>query len=266
MKLSTKVAIEAAEKAGKMLSKLVLKNQHERIKEKKFSMDIVTDSDLQAEKLITQIIHHYFPAHDLLSEETRNKTDPRRNKHLWIVDPIDGTIAFASNLPFYSVSISYFVDQEPESSALFLASTQEVLWAEKGKGAYIGRRKLYVNDKPLDQCVIAFDASFRKRKVAMYKLAPALSLGIRFLQMTSGEAGNLGLVARGNLQGLICVYPDIWDYAAGLHIVGESGGIITDFRGKPYRMFTSAGHVASTKSAHPFIIEHTQQVAKYFMR
>lgn len=266
MKVTTKIAIEAAEQAGKLINQLALKNQHERIKEKEFPMDIVTDSDVQSEKLITQIIHRYFPAHGILSEETSTKVDHKRHKYLWIVDPIDGTIAFASGLPFYSVSISYFVDQEPASSALYLASTQEVLWAETGKGAYIDRRKLYVQDKPVEQCVIAFDASLRKRKVAMYKLAPALSLGIRFLQMTSGEAGNLGLVARGNLQGLVCVYPDIWDYAAGVHIVREAGGIITDFRGRPYSMFTSAGHVAATKSAHSFIIGHTQKVANYFMR
>lgn len=266
MEETTKIAIESAEKAGKLLTQLIHRKQHERIKEMEFPMDIVTDSDVQTEKLITQIIHRHFPTHAILSEETSNHVDSKEHKHLWIVDPIDGTIAFASGLPFYSVSISYFVDQKPASSALYLASTQEVLWAETGKGAYIGRRKLYVQDKPVEQCVVAFDASFRKRKVAMYKLAPGMSLGIRFLQMTSGEAGNLGLVARGNLQGLVCVYPDIWDYAAGLHLVAEAGGLITDFRGKPYSMFTSAGHVAATKSVHPFIIEHTQKVADYFMR
>lgn len=265
MRKTTKVAIETAEEAGKLLKQLVQHKQRERIKESKFPMDIVTDSDVQSEKLITSLIHRHFPSHGILSEETSNHVDPNTHKHLWIIDPIDGTIAFASGLPFYSVSISYFVDQKPISSALYLALTQEVLWAETGKGAYIGRRRLHVHDKSVEQCVIALDVSFRKRKAAMYKLAPGLSMGIRSLQMTSGEAGNLGLVARGNLQGLVCVYPDIWDYAAGLHLAAEAGGIITDFLGNPYHMFTSAGHVAATKSAHLHIIKHTQKVAHYFM-
>lgn len=265
MEKTTKAAVELAEEAGELLTRLVHRKQHERIKETEFPMDIVTDSDVQTERLITRAINRRFPNHGILSEETNTQVNPKEYRHLWIIDPIDGTIAFASGLPFYSVSISYFVDQEPVSSALYLASTQEVLWAQTGKGAYIGRRRLHVHDKPVEGCVVAFDASFRKRKIAMYKLAPAMSLGIRFLQMTSGEAGNLGLVARGNLQGLVCVYPDIWDYAAGLHLVAEAGGIITDFRGKPYHMFTSAGHVAATKSVHPHIVEQTQKVAHYFM-
>lgn len=266
MTKTTKVAIEAATTAAKFLEPLVNKKQLVTIKDVAMTADIVTESDVKVENLIQGIIQRRFPDHGILSEETSNDIDPKKHKHLWIVDPIDGTIAFAAGLPFWSISISYFVDQKPVSSALYLASTKEVLWAETGSGAFVGKRRLFVQNLPWKDSVIAFDAGNHKRKIAMKKLAPNLALGVRFLHMTSGEAGNLGLVARGNLQALVCVHPRIWDFAAGLHLVEEAGGIVTDFRGKPYYWFSRAGHIASAPSIAPEIINHTQKIANYFLQ
>jgi len=265
MKQTTNVAIEAASTAGNLLKRLALKTQHARIKDKGAPANIVTESDLEIENLIKDIIHKNFPDHAILSEETASNVDPQKHAHLWIIDPIDGTVAFAAGLPFYSVSISYFYHQEPISSALYLASTNEILWAETGVGAYVGKRRLFVKDLPWEKCVIALDQGIRSRKINMEKLAPDLSFGIRTLVMTPGEANNLGLVARGNLQGLLCSRPHIWDYAAGIHLVREAGGTVTDYVGAPYPWFSNSGHIAATKTALPHILEYTQKVAKYLL-
>lgn len=264
MDKTTIIAIESANKAGKLLERLVSEKQKERIKEVGVSADIVTQSDLLSEKLIIDLIHKNFPSHGILSEETSSDVDPKKHKHLWIVDPIDGTIAFAAGLPFWSVSISYFINQEPVSSALYLVSTKEVLWAETGKGAFVENRQLHVRDLPWEKSVIALDQGIRTRTINMTKLAPNLS-GCRSLVMTPGEAGNLGLVARGNLQGLICSHPNIYDCAAGIHLVKEAGGIVTNYVGNPYPWFTRSGHVAAAPTAHHHIIEHARKVAKYFL-
>lgn len=258
MKETTKIAIEAAEKAGKLLTQLVRQKQRERVKEQEFPMDIVTDSDIQSEKLITNIIHRHFSSHGILSEETNKHVYPKKHKHLWIIDPIDGTIAFASGLPFYSVSIAYCIAGELISSALYLASTKEVLWAETGKGAFIKTKQIKVKDLPWKKSVIALDPGNMWRKKALTIIAPPLSNGIRFLQITSGEAGNLGLLARGNIQGLVCVKPDVWDYAAGIHLVKEAGGVISDLKGKPYKMFSTLGHVAAAPTVHKEILRYTK--------
>lgn len=261
---TTKVAIEAETQAAKLLERLVRKKQQETVKEAGMHADIVTGSDVLSEKLIISLIQKSFPSHGILSEETSKYTDPKKHKHLWIIDPIDGTIAFAAGLPFWSISISYFVDQEPVSSALYLASTREVLWAETGKGAFVGKRQLSVRDLPWEKSVIALDQGIRTRQINMEKIAPNLS-GCRSLVMTPGEAGNLGLVARGNLQGLLCSHPSIWDYAAGIHLVKEAGGVVTDYAGNPYQWFSRSGHVAATPKTHPYIIEQTQKITKHFM-
>lgn len=262
---TTRIAIELAEKSGKLLNKLIHAKLRVRNPEPEWPMSIITNADDEVEVFITRSIHRYFPSHDFYSPTLYTSADQIKQKHLWIIDPIDGTKAFINGLPHYAVSISYFVDQEPVSSALYLASTNEVLWAETKKGAFIGRKRIHVVDKPVEQSMVALDPSNRKRKIAMKKLAPGLSLKVRFLTMTSGGGANLGLVARGNLQGLVFCYPDVTDFAAGLHLVKEANGIITDFRGKPYPWFTESGHIAATKSVLPYILQYTRKAAKYFM-
>ena len=129
---------------------------------------------------------------------------------------------------------------------------------ETGKGAYIGTKQIRVKDLPWKKSVIALDPGHMWRKKAMTIIAPPLSNGIRFLQITSGEASNLGLVARGNIQGLVCVKPDVWDYAAGIHLVKEAGGIVSDLKGKPYKMFSMKGHVVAAPSVHKEILRYTK--------
>lgn len=261
---STKVAINTAKKATELLKRLVDKKQDIKIKEAGIHADIVTKSDIAAEKLIIEEIRKYFPSHGILSEETSPRIDPKKHKHLWIIDPIDGTIVFAAGLPFYSISISYFVNQEPVSSALYLAATDEILWCETKKGAYVGKKRIFIHDLPIEKSVIALDQGVRTRKLTMSTIAPTLPLSIRALLMIPGEAGNLGLVARGNIQGLLCSHPQIWDYAAGIHLVKEAGGIVSDYAGNPYPWFTRAGHIACTPSVHSYLLEHAQKLAKNF--
>lgn len=263
MDKTTKVAIEAATQAGQLLRRLV-KQSHEE-KTKGHSADIVTEADIASNNLIARIIHRYYPHHAILSEETSPNLDPKKYKDLWIVDPIDGTITFAAGLPFYTVSVAYACDGNVISGALYMADTGEVLWAQKGMGAHSGETKLHVRPLPWEKCVIGFDQSIRKRKVAMEKLAPPLSVKVRFLHMSAGSAYMVGQVAKGNLQGMLNVYPSVWDFAAGLLIVREAGGLVTDFLGRDYPLFTQAGHIAAAPTVLPHILKHTRKVARFFL-
>lgn len=258
MKISTRVAIRAARVAGAFLKKRIVLPKKESYKYTDTGVDLVTDADTGSEHLIKKIISISFPDHAILSEETRRSFNPQKQSNLWIVDPLDGTIAFASGLPFYSVSICYVKNGHPVSSALYVASYNKVFWAEKGIGAFQGRVPMRVRDLAWEQSVIALDPGNARRKDALLSLAPSLSEHIRFLQITPGESGNLGLVALGRIQGLISVFPDIWDYAAGIHIAQEAGAVTSDLQGNPYSLFSDTGHVVSTPQIHKRIIEHTK--------
>lgn len=265
MKTITETAIAVVETTAEYLKKSINRKHRETRKRGGTFHAVDTESDHIAEERITNVILRSYPTHAILSEETSSKVNWKREKHLWVVDPIDGTKGFAAGLLTYSVSVSYLYEHELVSSALYLASTDEILWTETRKGAYIGRKQLHVDDRSVKRAMLALDPSNKKREIAMRQLAPDLSLGVRFLQMTSGGAGPLGLIARGNLQGLVFVYPSIWDYSAGVHLVMEAGGLITDFQGKPYQLFSRAGIVACTKSVQPYILRRTRKVAKYFV-
>lgn len=264
MNKTTLVAIEAVTKAGKFLSRRVLEKQTERIKERNVPADIVTESDLTSEKLILDIIHKNFPTHAILSEETSKNTRPTKHTDLWIIDPIDGTISFAAGLPYYTVSVAYAREGVVVSSALFMAQTNETLWAQTGKGAFSGTKRLHVNELPWEKSIIGFDPGIRKRKIAYERLASHLSSGIRWLFSSAGSAYMLGLVAKGNFQGMVSVFTSSWDYAAGVHIIRESGGVVTDFSGRQFPQFTESGYVACTPNILPDILKHTKKLAKYF--
>ncbi len=261
----TQVATEAASQTGKYLASAIRRPHRETVKEEGVHPDIVTEVDIRSEKLIIQIIHRSFPADAILSEETSPTIDPKKHARLWIVDPIDGTISFAAGLPFYTVSVAYAVDGEVVSGALYMADTKEILWAEKGKGAFAGKKPIRVKDLPWEKSIIGFDQSIRKRKLAMFKLAPPLSLEVRFLHMSAGEAYMLGQVAKGNFQGMLAIYPSVWDFAAGIHIIREAGGVVTDFLGRDYPLFTESGHIACAPKVLPHVLKHTRKVAKYFI-
>lgn len=265
MELPTRLAIDLATKAGSRLKEGMKSPKETRGKEAGVHADVVTAFDVSIEEEIIAGIRAQFPDHAILSEETNGSVDPLAHDRLWIIDPIDGTISFASGLPLYSVSIAYFENQKPRSSALYLASMDEVLWAETGLGAYSDETKLTVRDLPPEESVIALDQGVRTRKVTMAGLAPTLALGIRALLMIPGEAGNLGLVARGNIQGLVCAHPQVWDFAAGMHLAQEAGAKVTDFAGNPYSWFERKGHIVATERVLPYILEHAKGVAPHFV-
>ncbi|MBY0110522.1 inositol monophosphatase family protein [Patescibacteria group bacterium] len=265
MELTTRAAIDIATEAGRMLKEMGYVPHDSSRKEALVHADIVTAHDIAIETYILNEIRTRFPTHAILSEETQSTTDPKTSPHVWIVDPIDGTISFASGLPLYSVSISYFENQKPRSSALYLASTNEVLWCETGGGAYVGDTNIHVRDLPPEEAVIALDHGVRTREITMKELAPNISLGIRALLMTPGEAGNIGLVARGNIQGLLCSHPQVWDFAAGMHIALEAGAVVTDYAGNAYDdWFARKGHIICTKSVLPYLLSHTKKVAHHY--
>lgn len=264
MELTTRLAIDLAAAAGSELKDGMTSPKDAARKEAGVHADVVTEYDVRIEQSIIAGIRAQFPTHTILSEETNVDVDPLAHDHLWIIDPIDGTISFASGLPLYAVSVAYFEHQKPKSSALYLAATDEVLWAEAGSGAFNRNGALRVRDLPPAEAVIALDQGVRTREITMAGVAPTIALGIRALLMTPGEAGNLGLVARGNIQGLICAHPQIWDFAAGMHLALEAGAVVTDFAGNPYSWFERKGHIVATQSVLPYIVEHTKGVASHF--
>lgn len=220
--------MEAAESAGRILLRQVGRPRAVRLKSIK---DPVTAADLASERRIRRLLHARFPRIGFLGEEGGVTSGPDGR---WIVDPLDGTVAFVAGLPFFSVLIALERQGRLESSVTYLPALQECFVAERGRGAWLNGRPIRVSPRRrLLECVIAFwpdDAVWKSRPLR--ERIAALALRVRNLRIF-GAGYALANVAAGRLDGYWeqSAYP--WDLAAGALLVQEAGGRVTDARGGP---------------------------------
>ncbi|MBT7903171.1 inositol monophosphatase [Candidatus Woesearchaeota archaeon] len=230
-----KVAIKAARAAGK----IILKNYGCATFEFKNDDSLVSNADKASEKKIKQIILKEFPDHGFCGEEfgcTNLSSD-----HVWFIDPIDGTTNYKIQLPYFNVSIGLVVNNESVVAVVFNPYTKEMFCAEKGKGAELNGKPIRVSRaKTLKGTVL--DLGHRKthketrEAVNIYSDLIKHKLRIRRLGSAALE---LAYVGAGRLDGCIMHGINSWDIAAGLLIVTESGGSVSDFKGKSATVNTS---------------------------
>src|SRR5579871_651218 len=149
----TFVAIQAALSAGTLLRQGFYTKFE--IGSKEGRLNLVTEYDRLSEKNIISCIMDHFPHHAILAEESG---DIRKGKSpvTWIIDPLDGTVNFARNIPMFSVSIAAAVEKKIVSGVIYQPITQELFIAEKGKGAYLNGKKLSVSStNHVDNAVMA---------------------------------------------------------------------------------------------------------------
>lgn len=225
-----KVAKQAALKAGKIIQKY--SNQFgEKIIKNRDSSNFVTKADLESEKTIVEIISNVFPDHTIIAEEGGGIN--KGSEYVWMVDPLDGTITFTQNIPFFTVSIGLLRGGKPILGVVNHISFKNLYWAESGKGAYLNDKKIQVSsrkDLEATVCVLGFGhRQKRQQKLDLYinKLITKIGFPYEF----GSAAVTAALVAHGMLDLYVGgAYP--WDFAAGSVIVTEAGGRVTDLKGR----------------------------------
>lgn len=278
------VAREAAERAGEFLKRNITKARI--VGEKSGAVDIVTDADIEAQKMIVSLVRKNFPNHGILAEESEQDLRTLSNgipnppaggrddnwfsaschaedDYLWAIDPIDGTSAYSIGLPTYSSSIALLKERKPIVGAIYLALIDEVVLAEKEKGVFTGKKKLFVSTKTnLRQAAVGFDPAYFNREIGM-RIASSLSDEILILPMLWSQATALALVAKGVLDGYIqCGNPKVWDVAAGKLLVEEAGGVVTTFSGESLDIFNVNGYVAGNPSIHQQLLKFVGRSVK----
>ncbi|MCL5784977.1 MAG: inositol monophosphatase [Patescibacteria group bacterium] len=217
--------------------------------------NFATQADLEAEKIITSILTKEFPTHDIIAEE--NGQNNRGSEYTWVIDPLDGTISFATDMPFFVVSIALLEQMKPVLGVIYWVTEDKMYVAQKGKGAFMNDQKIKVSlvDK-LQNAVMAVDfghANSRKRKVDTYMVP--LMYRTLYQYALCATALHLTFVAQGMLDG----FPNdanIWDVAAGVLLVEEAGGKVTDLEGnEPDWSKKRLDIVASNGLIHEQILE-----------
>lgn len=226
-------AILAAKEAGAVHKKYF--NQGVAIKTKTTSFDLVTVADIEAEKAVVSVIKGRFPGHNFVAEE--HKYENTGSEYTWIIDPLDGTSNFVYGLPIFCVSIALAKNNQVIAGVVYDPARDELFSAEKGKGAFLNRRKIAVSsmDKLTEALLITGFYYDRGNDMVenLEKIRRFLSYPIIGLRRLGAAALDLCYVASGRASGYWEYNLNPWDFAAGELIVEEAGGKVTGRHGEP---------------------------------
>lgn len=262
-KSHTAVAINAAAKVGEWIkSKL---GTVKELNTKYSAQDLVTEVDKGAEQMIRKLILTHFPDHAILGEEGVQPgpeasalalQETLKEEYVWIVDPLDGTTNYVHGFPFYSISIALAHKGEIIVGVIYDPSRDELFVAEKGKGAYVhGAPTAVSGEITLETSLLATGFSPDQKFALPINMAGLQHLApqVRSIRSGGSAALHMAYVAAGRLTGFWEIGLNAWDLAAGVLLVTESGGTVSDTTGRPYEL--SVRHVVATNGAI-----HTQLV------
>ena len=208
-------------------------------------LDLVTEADKEAEEAVVRILHRAFPDHAILSEEGGGIEQP--SQHRWIIDPLDGTTNFAHAYPHCCVSIGYERRGRVELGVIFDALRNELFVARRGQGATLNRRPISVSRAAaLNTALLAtgfpYDRSARRRFYLTFW--EAMMTRVHGVRRTGSAALDLAWVACGRMDGFWEFGLKPWDIAAGLLLVQEAGGKVTNMDGT--KLSLTAGRIVAT--------------------
>lgn len=221
----------------------------------------VTEADHAADKAIMAVIKEQFPDHIILSEEAGELV--QESSYKWIIDPIDGTINFSKGIPLNCVSIGIEHNGEMIMGAVYNPHMNELFFAEKGKGAMLNEKRIYVSsetDFVKSLLVTGFPYTYLdipNGPLQVFERLVRTGISVRRL---GAAAIDLCWVACGRLDGFFEHKLEAWDSAAGYIIVEEAGGRVTDLKGNKYSPYQH-GIVATNEKIHNELLKwiHNEQ-------
>lgn len=230
-----KTTLLKAVEAGAKELKHYFNNPNLKISNKEGINNWVTEADHAAEKAIIDSIKEQYPHHFILSEEVGEISTDSDTK--WIIDPIDGTINFASGIPICCVSIGVEKNGEMILGAVYNPFMDEMFIGEKGKGATLNDKKINVSTKKevLHSCLVTgFPYTYLDIENGPLQIFEKLIRKGVPVRRLGSAAIDLCWVAAGRFDGFYEHKLMAWDSAAGYLIVEEAGGKVTDMRGNKY--------------------------------
>jgi histidinol-phosphatase len=250
MELSAELraALDAAARAADLARSLFQRNLDVRIKADKSP---VTEADVRCEAVIREILESRFPSYGFLGEETGSRAADAEN--LWLVDPIDGTKAFVREYPMFSTQIALMRAGEIVLGVSSAPVYGELCFAERGRGAYLGERRVAVSGVAALESA-ALSAGNLKTLAGGARWAKYGALVARVDRIRGyGDFLHYHLLAAGKIDAVIESDVNILDIAACAAIVGEAGGRFTDLDGSPLTL-RSTSVLATNGRLHESIL------------
>ena len=226
--------------------------------DKKGAIDLVTEVDLECERLCRGILAERFPDHDILAEElSSSPTEAARARYRWVFDPLDGTTNYAHGLPIFCSSLSLELDGRPIVGAIFDPSRDELFTAERNAGAFLNGQPLRPSSTAVlgdALLVTGFPYDVRRKLDDLVAMFGAFLGASRAVRRLGSAAIDLCYVAAGRFDGFWEQHLKPWDVSAGALIVEEAGGMVTGMDGTPFNP-VAAHLVASNGPLHSSMLQ-----------
>jgi myo-inositol-1(or 4)-monophosphatase len=239
--------IKAAFEAGKLLMDKFESGLRVEFKGK---YDLVTEADRQAEALIVKLIRERYPDHDFLAEE--GDYAEAGSDYRWIIDPLDGTTNYAHGFPWFAVSIALEVKGRLELGVVYNPYVGDFYVAERGSGAFLNERRLKVSTiDTLERSLLAtgFAYDHKKCKANNYDYFTRFQKEAQACRRPGAASLDLASVAAGRFDGFWELKLKPWDLAAGILLIEEAGGLVSNFDGLPMTL-ESQECMASNRLIH----------------
>jgi myo-inositol-1(or 4)-monophosphatase len=243
------LAISAAKEAGRILMENFGKIEQV---DKKGERELVSNVDIASENKILEIIKDKYPDHDILCEESGLKDSTSDYK--WIIDPLDGTHNYVYGINMFGVSIALAYKGEIILGVINMPYTNEIYWAEKGKGAYFNGQRMHVSDRGMKNALAIYDSGLFVNTTERTGFLAILVSRIFNVRVFGASTRHLTYVASGRADLQIEYGDKPWDFAAGGLMVEEAGGRITQLDGSKWSVYNE-GYVSSNGKFHDEIID-----------
>ena len=251
------IALEAAGCAGTILVQRFSESKRITMKGRG---NVVTETDVEAETAVKEILTKEYPDIPILAEESGG--DLTTDGWLWIIDPLDGTRNFASNIPHFSTVIALAYCGEVQIGITHDPLRSETFHAVRNMGAFLNGKRIWVSDEEhLADGILGLDLSYDDQGGAnSLEIIKSIWPGMQTARIFGSAALGLSYLAAGRLHVFFHHKLEPWDQASGLLIVEEAGGLVTDRAGNRARL-ESDGIIAASPHAHAEFMELTKQSA-----
>ena len=247
---------EAAIEGGKVAMKYF---RHKFDIMHKGKIDLVTEADIAVERKIQEILYKHFPKYGFMAEEASSQTGSLEKPlgKYWVVDPIDGTTNFAHGFPEFSISIGLVEGDEVLMGVVFKPYTKDMYFAMQGGGATLNNSRISVSKtKELVKSLLITGFPYDRNIFAEKTLESIdkLTGDVQGIRRFGSAALDLAYVAEGSCDGFFEYTIKPWDVSAGILLVREAGGRVTNIAGEEADIF-SGNFVATNGVLHELLLE-----------